>query len=72
MGLRLDGIFTYEEWQRLNDYAKPLGNTIYTMQLAQRCPEFNLARHRVGQCAWIKGDGRVVVSVPGLNPEERL
>ena len=29
------------------------------------------SHHKMG-CAWVKGDGTVVVSVPGKHPEERL
>lgn len=72
MGIRSDGIFTEDEHQRIHGYAQGLGGTIHAYELAAKDPEFKKALHRMWRCAWIKGDGTVVVAIEGLNPEARL
>jgi hypothetical protein len=72
MGNRKDAIFDADECQRLHDYAKFLGPTLYVLRLREQDPEFNVRCHKADRCAWVRGDGTVVVAVDGHNPQERL
>lgn len=72
MGMRPDGIFTKEEWNRLHQYSLDLGTTVRNIELAQKDPDFNLARHRADRCAWWNATKGMLVTVDGLHPEDRL
>ena len=72
MGTRKDYIFTNDEADRLHEYSKFLGPTLYVMRLREHDAAFNVACHRAERCAWWSRERGTVVAVPGLNPEERL
>jgi hypothetical protein len=72
MPMRSDGIFTHEEWDKLHNYSKFLGPTVFVMRLREKDPAFNRSCHRVERCAWWNRDEGMVVEVEGLNPMERL
>ena len=72
MGTRKDYIFTNDEADRLHDYSKFLGPSVYVMRLREKDPEFNVRCHKVERCAWWRRGVGMVVAVDGLNPEARL
>ena len=72
MGNRKDFIFTSDQCDRLHEFSKFLGPSLYVMRLRERDPEFNLACHKADRCAWWKRGVGAIVKVDGLHPEDRL
>ena len=72
MGNRKDLLFTSDECDRLHEFSKYLGPSLYVMRLRERDPEFNVRCHKADRCAWWNRDAGMLVTVEGLNPQARL
>jgi hypothetical protein len=71
-----DGVFSPAESDRLhlfvNSRSFPVWRNGSTYKRMMTDPEFLQHVHKANGCAWIKGDGTVLVEVQGHDPKERL